>query len=176
MGLGAAWQRATNPALITVALDAYGWTGPWAARRGFDSLVQMSAGIAAHGQDLTRSPKPHPLPAQALDHGTGYLAAAAVCRAVSRRVAEGTVSDVHLSLARTARFLMEQGDDGDPRAPDLTAEDAAPYREDVATPWGAVRRVRCPGRVDGSSPGLAIPPGPLGSDPPRFSSLTTPRA
>ncbi len=96
--------RELNPALVIVRYDAYGWSGPWAARRGFDSLVQMSSGIADPGN----GGRPTPLPAQALDHGTGYLIAAAACRALS----DGHAC-ARLSLARTARLLVELGTDGD---------------------------------------------------------------
>jgi crotonobetainyl-CoA:carnitine CoA-transferase CaiB-like acyl-CoA transferase len=72
-GLDAAARRALNPALIDVSLDAYGWTGPWQGRRGFDSLVQMSAGIAEAGMRLTGRDRPTPLPVQALDQATGYI-------------------------------------------------------------------------------------------------------
>jgi hypothetical protein len=50
--------RRDNPALVVAALDAYGWTGPWRTRRGFDSLVQMSSGIAAHAVSIGRAPCP----------------------------------------------------------------------------------------------------------------------
>ncbi|HMJ13895.1 MAG TPA: CoA transferase, partial [Polyangiaceae bacterium] len=80
LGLGDLWRHAANPALISVSFDAYGFSGPWAARRGFDSLVQMSSGIAARGREVLGARRPVSLPAQALDHGTGYLMAAAVCR------------------------------------------------------------------------------------------------
>ena len=89
----AAALRRINPALVDAGLDAYGWCGPWAGRRGFDSLVQMSCGIAAAGALAAGVDRPVPLPAQALDHGTGYLLAAGVMvarstaqhRTVSRR-------------------------------------------------------------------------------------------
>ena len=35
-----------RPELVVVRLDAWGWTGPWAGRRGFDSIVQAAGGIA----------------------------------------------------------------------------------------------------------------------------------
>src|SRR4051794_39690123 len=35
-----------HPGLIVAQLNAWGWTGPWTARRGFDSLVQAATGIA----------------------------------------------------------------------------------------------------------------------------------
>jgi crotonobetainyl-CoA:carnitine CoA-transferase CaiB-like acyl-CoA transferase len=72
LGLGGPAAR-TEPGLVDVALDAYGWSGPWSSRRGFDSLVQMSSGIAEAGMRAAGSDKPVPLPVQALDHATGYL-------------------------------------------------------------------------------------------------------
>ncbi|MGT2481135.1 CoA transferase [Methylobacterium oryzae CBMB20] len=87
LGYGAARRRALNPDLIDVALCAYGWTGPWAGRRGFDSLVQMATGIAAAGQRWKQADRPVPLPVQALDHATGYLMAAAAVRGPDRPAA-----------------------------------------------------------------------------------------
>jgi hypothetical protein len=71
LGLGVETRRRARPGLIDVSLDAYGWTGPWAGRRGFDSLVQMSSGIADEGMRRAGAEIPTPLPAQALDHATG---------------------------------------------------------------------------------------------------------
>lgn len=84
-------------------LDAYGWAGPWAGRRGFDSLVQMSTGIAATGASAAGTDRPVPLPAQALDHATGYLLAAGICRAL----AGGTARLVRASLLGTANLLTD---------------------------------------------------------------------
>jgi hypothetical protein len=103
--------RALNPAVITASHNAYGWTGPWQGRRGFDSLVQMSSGIAARGQAVHRSERPVPLPAQALDHATGYLLAAGVCRALCDLRA-GRTTSIRASLARTAQLLVELVDPG----------------------------------------------------------------
>ena len=63
LGLGEDVRRAVNPGLVDVRLDAYGWSGPWRNRRGFDSLVQMSTGIAAAGLEWRSADKPVPLPA-----------------------------------------------------------------------------------------------------------------
>ncbi|HWL30107.1 MAG TPA: CoA transferase, partial [Burkholderiaceae bacterium] len=78
MGLGADTRQRLRPGLVDVSLDAYGWSGPWMGRRGFDSLVQMSCGIAHTGMLAYGRDQPTPLPVQALDHATGYLMAAAV--------------------------------------------------------------------------------------------------
>jgi hypothetical protein len=136
LGFGEDWRRAVNPGLIDVSLCAWGWTGPWAGRRGFDSLVQMAAGIA-DGEP------PAPLPVQALDHATGYFMAAAALRGLAIRQREAVGSRARLSLARTAHTLTQGGAAmsgtvyGGPQA-----EDWSPVPE--ATPWGPARRLLPP--------------------------------
>ncbi len=105
LGLTKDIRDALAPNRIEVTLDAYGWQGPWANRRGFDSLVQMSAGIAHTGMEWANTDKPTPLPVQALDHATGYLMAAAVLSAMAEAASGSTVMTAHLSLARTAELL-----------------------------------------------------------------------
>ncbi|MEY8841699.1 CoA transferase [Cribrihabitans sp. XS_ASV171] len=136
------------PALIEVSLDAYGWSGPWAGRRGFDSLVQMSSGIAEAGMNWAKVGKPHPLPVQALDHATGYFMAAAAISALTRAVRGEVLSIARLSLARTAEFLarMEQSE-----GPEITSSedrDLDDWREE--TPWGPARRLKPAIRVEGA--------------------------
>lgn len=105
LGLGGEELRRLNPSLINVAHNAYGWTGPWRNRRGFDSLVQMSSGIAAAGMSASGSLKPRPMTVQALDHGTGYLIAASVLRGLSNLRDKGQACSARLSLAATAELL-----------------------------------------------------------------------
>jgi hypothetical protein len=170
LGLGNDALREHNPNAVIVCHDAYGWTGPWAERRGFDSLVQMSCGIAFRGREVTGSQRPTPLPAQALDHATGYLIAAAVARSLSRRLQTSQTSVVRLSLARTARLLMELGDlgaiTGEPSQPAA----AQPFMEEADTDLGRVQRVRCPGSIAGIPPEWLIPAGPLGIDAAAFAT------
>ncbi len=166
LGIGLARRREINPSLIDASLDAYGWTGPWANRRGFDSLVQMSTGIAERGLQAARADKPVPLPAQALDHGCGYLLAAAVCRALVRLIVDHQASDIRVSLARIAKLLVDLGDGGDITGPELGASEVARCSEEAMSSFGPIRRVRCPGSIDGIDPRWAIAPGPLGVDAP----------
>jgi crotonobetainyl-CoA:carnitine CoA-transferase CaiB-like acyl-CoA transferase len=166
LGLGVDALRAASPALAIIRLDAYGWTGPWRDRRGFDSLVQMSTGIARRSRDAVDGTTPGMLPAQALDHGAGYVMAAAACRAITRRWERGVATTVRVSLARMARLLVDLGDDGDPHAPALA--NAGPYRDREDSGFGPLSRVRCPGALAGCSPRWTIPAGPLGSDPPAW--------
>jgi crotonobetainyl-CoA:carnitine CoA-transferase CaiB-like acyl-CoA transferase len=119
-------QRA-NPDMVEVGLRAYGWSGPWQLRRGFDTLVQFSSGLAAATQAWalkkpeTRLPlvalgrmvdasRPRHLPVEALDLGAGYLIAAAAIRGLTRRMTTGKGSVSRLSLARTAAILTDKGE------------------------------------------------------------------
>ena len=98
-----------HPGLVVVSLSAWGRSGPWGERRGFDSIVQAASGIA-----VTESPdgeRPGALPCQLLDHGTGYLCAAAVLRALAAQATRGGTLFRELSLARTGYWLL-----GQPRA------------------------------------------------------------
>ena len=160
-------MRAINPGLVTARLDAYGWTGPWAGRRGFDSLVQMSVGIAAAGAVAAGVERPTPLPAQALDHGTGYLLAAAVVRALAHRARGGGGADITASLLGTANVLlgMPVPDGLAPPRPSFEPNDTEP----VDTMWGPARAAPCPLVVDGWPARWIVPAGPLGRDPATFA-------
>jgi crotonobetainyl-CoA:carnitine CoA-transferase CaiB-like acyl-CoA transferase len=160
LGLGDEVRRSVRPGLVDVSLDAYGHTGPWATRRGFDSLVQMSSGIAAWGLRDGSAERPTPLPVQALDHATGYLVAAAVLAALARRVRDGLGMRARLSLARTAVELE--------RARGLEAQPVVPPPEHPRTPldtfWGPAKLLAPPLAIEGVRVGWARGPHPLGSD------------
>jgi crotonobetainyl-CoA:carnitine CoA-transferase CaiB-like acyl-CoA transferase len=166
LGLGTAALRRRNPGIVTARLDAYGWSGPWTARRGFDSLVQMSVGIAAAGAAAAGVDRPHPLPAQALDHATGYLLATAVIRGLTRRLTTGVPVDVTASLLGTANLVLGQP------VPDGLALDPPSFETadtiDVRTEWGPARAVPCPVAVDGWPPRWDVEAGPLGRHPATF--------
>lgn len=161
LGLDAARRRGLRPGLIDVSLDAYGWSGPWQGRRGFDSLVQMSCGIAEAGMRRFGRDRPTPLPVQALDHATGYLMAAAAVRGLTGRLSTGAGCIVRASLAGTAALLagLPPGDPG-PFAPE-TPDDLADGVEDTA--WGPALRVRPPCAVEGAPMRWRRPAAPLGS-------------
>lgn len=107
LGLGSKRLVALAPGLIDASISAYG-AGPWSARRGFDSLTQLSTGLGiaeAEAAD-TLVMGPRALPCQILDHVTGLLVAAAILRAVSKRAADGRGRTIAASLARTAAQLV----------------------------------------------------------------------
>ena len=160
MGYDPTALRKIAPNLIDVSLCAYGHTGPWAARRGFDSLVQMSSGIANEGMIRAGTDRPKPLPMQALDHGTGYLIAAAVLRALRIRNETGQSSCARLSLARSAALLTSVP------AHDYEGEALSPLPADIdnqieKTSWGPAHRIKFPISVDGNPPSWPQPAGYL---------------
>ena len=161
LGLGAERRRALCPALVDVSLDAYGWSGPWRGRRGFDSLVQMSSGIAEAGMARMGRDRPTPLPVQALDHATGYIMAAAAVRGLAGRLATGSGCTARASLARTAALLagLPPGDPA-PLAPEAPEDVAEPLE---ATAWGLARRVKVPLEVAGAPMRWDLPATALGS-------------
>ena len=149
-----------------MALDAYGWTGPWRKRRGFDSLVQMSTGIADAGMRRTASDRPVPLPVQALDHAAGYLMAAAVVRGLAHRLANGRGCEARASLARTAALLVGRPVDREraTMAPEQAEDQAGPVE---ATTWGLA--------VQGAPMCWDLAAGPLGVASPTWSQPQHPR-
>ena len=162
MGYDAAARQAIRPGLIDVSLDAYGHTGPWAARRGFDSLVQFSTGIADAGMAWRKADAPVSLPVQALDHATGYLMAAAAIRGVTARLRGENGLRFRLSLARTAEWLWSAGADAsDAPFAALAPADLSGAVED--TVWGPAERVRPPAVIAGIPMQWDLPAGPLGS-------------
>jgi len=171
LGLGADLRSDVRPGLVDVSLDAYGWSGPWVTRRGFDSLVQMSTGIAHAGMTAAGADRPVPLPVQALDHATGYLLAACALTGLARRRAEGVGSRWRTSLARMARLLVDggavEGADGpsiDPAPPD-------PRTPVERTPWGDARRLPAPVEVEGAPLHWSRPAGRLGGSAPEWESV-----
>ncbi|MGG5241035.1 CoA transferase [Pseudomonas lurida] len=155
------------PGLIDVSLNAYGWSGPWRNRRGFDSLVQMSSGIADAGMAWKQADKPVPLPLQALDHATGYLMAASAIQALSERLKSGRGGSARLSLARTAKLLVEAGQV--PEQPALRAEEPGDRGLVVEqTAWGQAHRLLAPLTISGTPLQWDLAAGELGSHRPQW--------
>nr|WP_030897688.1 CoA transferase [Streptomyces sp. NRRL F-5126] len=163
LGLSAHAVRERHPGLVVAQLSAWGWSeeavGPWAGRRGFDSLVQAASGIAA--TEAADDGSPGALPAQALDHGTGYLLAAAVLRSLTARHATGAGSHVRLSLAGTARWL-QHGIETDPLPGPPYAPDQ--YVTERPSPELAVRHALPPVHYEGAPADWRHLATPWGSD------------
>ncbi len=156
-----------NPSLIVARLNAYGWVGALEHRRGFDSLVQMSCGIAAEGSRVKGVEMPFPLPAQALDHGAGFVLAAAICRALTHQILNGETLHPSTSLIGISNFLkslprQDRIADASPIQPELIEADSE---------WGRLKRAGCPGSIGGIRGRWLVSAGRLGRHEPRFATL-----
>ena len=173
-----------SPGIVYVSLSAYGHSGPWAERRGFDSLVQTATGFNHAEGQAAGVDGPKELPAQMLDHATGYLMAFGAMMAQARQSREGGSWHVRVSLAQTGRWLWNLGRVADGlKTEDLkTRRGAALYRGNrfrlrsaaVRPPFGRAvgnaafgRARRCRSAV--TTPAFwARPAMPLGSHPPQW--------
>src|SRR5437773_5139990 len=89
LGFGPEQVAHLRPGIVYVSLSAYSHVGPWADRRGFDSLVQTASGFNQAEAQAARTDQPKPLPAQALDHAAGYLMAFGAMTALAHHCTEG---------------------------------------------------------------------------------------
>lgn len=163
LGLGAEQRAAVRPGLIDVSLSAYGDTGGWGGRRGFDSLMQLSSGLAiaeaaAAGTDPGPGGLPHPraLPCQILDHATGLLLAAATLRALAARAHDGRGRTIVASLARTAAALAAHG--GQLLGPEAAPAPALAGTVEFTGEHGVTLHAPVPVSVDGLDAGWRLPP------------------
>ncbi|GAA0665310.1 CoA transferase [Streptomyces thermocarboxydovorans] len=153
-----------RPGVVVAQLSAWGRRGPWRERRGFDSLVQVATGIAALEGSAEQ---PGALPAQALDHGSGYLLAAGVLRALTEQADEGGSRLVRVALARTAGWLLEGAGSTEPR-PEQAEPSAQPWLAERDSDLGRLRYALSPVSFDGGPRDWERPPGRWGTDPARW--------
>jgi crotonobetainyl-CoA:carnitine CoA-transferase CaiB-like acyl-CoA transferase len=156
-----------RPGIVAVSLCAYGHAGPWASRRGFDSLVQTASGINFAEAQAAGVAGPKELPAQALDHGAGYLMAFAAMMALVRKAQEGGSWHVRVSLAQTAHWLTGLGRVPEGfAAPDPKSADVADLLAEMDTPLGRLTHVRHAAILSETPAAWTRPPVPLGSSAP----------
>lgn len=153
-----------RPGLVCVSLCAYGAAGPWASRRGFDSLVQTATGFNLAEAQAAGTASPKALPMQILDHATGYLMAYGAAVALRRQQREGGSWLVRVSLAQTGHWLRQM-----PRV--VRGFDVAPpplddYLESTSSGFGQLRAVRHAVRLSRTPAGWDRPSMPPGSHAP----------
>jgi crotonobetainyl-CoA:carnitine CoA-transferase CaiB-like acyl-CoA transferase len=156
-----------NPGIVYVTLSAYGHAGPWAERRGFDSLVQTTTGFNDAEGKAAGLEGPKELPAQMLDHATGYLMAFGAMMAKARQARDGGSWHVRVSLAQTGRWLWNLGRlDGGLNTPDLTGEAVhTAFIESMPSGFGTLKAVRHSALLSTTPAQWSRPAMPLGSHP-----------
>jgi CoA-transferase family III len=169
LGFSAQEAARISPGIVYASLSAYGQAGPWAERRGFDSLVQTATGFNHAEGQAAGVEGPKELPAQMLDHATGYLMAFGAMMAKARQSREGGSWHVRVSLARTGQWLWNLGRVADGfKTEDLKGDAVSPFVEDMSSGFGPLRAV-CHSAALSKTPAFWTRPAmPLGSDPPQW--------
>jgi len=167
-GFGPMEAASLRPGIVYASLCAYGHDGPWAPRRGFDSLVQTASGINSAEQEAFAATEPRPLPAQVLDHATGYLLAFGALAALARRIEVGGSWHVRVSLAQTGHWLRQLGRIDGMACPDPEFDDVTDCLEESASGFGRLTAVRHAAVMPETPPHWARPSVPLGTDAPQW--------
>jgi crotonobetainyl-CoA:carnitine CoA-transferase CaiB-like acyl-CoA transferase len=161
-GLAPEDLAALRPGIVAVSLSAWGDTGPWRGRRGFDSIVQTVSGMAyASGGD-----QPKLMPVSAIDYISGYLMAFGAMTALARRAREGGSWLVGVSLARVGRWIVDRGlVDAAALAvvpPKPSAEEIAALSTETPSPAGRIGHLKPAVQLSETPARWARPPVPLG--------------
>jgi crotonobetainyl-CoA:carnitine CoA-transferase CaiB-like acyl-CoA transferase len=165
-GLAPQALAARFPGLVIGTLSTYGRRGPWAGKRGFDSLVQTATGFNAAEAAATGSSAPKALPLQILDHASGHLLAAGVMAALRRQRSVGGSWHVEVSLARTAHWLRSLGRvDAGLATGELDEAVVADRLHVQPSPFGRLRAVRHAAELDVTPPRFDEAPAPFGQHP-----------
>ena len=157
-----------RPGIVFVSLCAFSHVGPWALRRGFDTVVQTVSGITARQGELFPGAAPGPqfYPVSAIDYLTGYLMAFGAMVALARRVREGGSWLVRISLAQTGRWLVGRGEvpKGDLKdvPKEFTSAELERWSVTTDTPVGRLRHLGPVVRLSETPPRWARPSVPLG--------------
>ena len=163
-----------RPGIVYVSLSAFGRTGPWAQRRGFDTVVQTVSGITHRQGELFQGPEPGPqfYPVSAIDYLTGYLMAFGTLLALARRVTDGGSWLVRVSLAQTGKWLLDRGQVPESDLQDVPSEFSADeidrWSTATNTPQGGLRHLSPVLQLSETEPGWARPAVPLGYHEPEW--------
>lgn len=166
LGFGPQQVADLRPGIVYVSLSAYGSEGPWAPRRGFDSLLQSALGFNRAEGEAFGDGKPRALPMQILDQASGYLIALGASAAVLRQQQEGGSWHVRVSLAQTAQWLRSLGRIDAGFA--VGKPDDSVYRETSASGFGVLQSLRHSVQLERTPAAWARPSVPPGSHPPRW--------
>lgn len=163
-GFSAEALAALRPGIVCVSLSAWDTSGPWRARRGFDSIVQSVSGMAALSASEGR---PQYLPVSAIDYVSGYLMAFGATVALERRAREGGSWLVRVALARVGRWIADRGilpqNTLDEVPAELPDQELQALMGEMETPAGTIRHLRPVVRLSHTPPYWSRPPVPLGT-------------
>ena len=167
-GLSPEELAAIRPGLVYVSLCAFSHAGPWASRRGFDTVVQTVSGITQRQVEVvpSKSPGPQFYPVSAIDYCTGYLMAFGAMEALRRRATEGGSWMVRISLAQVGKWIVDLGEvsgDAARAAPDeFTPAELESWSMTSETPSGKLKHLKPVVQLSETPAFWARPSVPLG--------------
>lgn len=164
LGFGVEDSVRVRPGLVHVSLSAYGSEGPWAGRRGFDSLVQTATGFNHAEAQAAGAAQPRAMPIQVLDYSAGFLLAFGTQAALWRQSREGGSWRVQVSLAGVAQWLRGLGRVADGFAVTRPSPDA--FVDATNTGFGRLAAVRHAAMLSATPAHWSRPSMPPGSHPP----------
>ena len=171
-----------RPGIVYVSLCAFSHVGPWASRRGFDTVVQTVSGITSRQGELFPGKEPGPqfYPVSAIDYLTGYLMAFGAMVALGRRAQEGGSWLVRISLAQTGRWLVGRGQVPESELQEVPkefpAEELERWSITSETPVGRLRHLAPVVKLSETPPHWARPTAPLGYHEPVWPPRTGQKA
>jgi crotonobetainyl-CoA:carnitine CoA-transferase CaiB-like acyl-CoA transferase len=169
LGFSAEDAARISPGIVYVSLSAYGQSGAWAERRGFDSLVQTATGFNHAEGQAAGIDGPEELPAQILDHVSGYLMAFGAMMARARQSREGGSWHVRVSLAQTGRWLWNLGRTANGfAAEDLKPDTVQRFIEEMPSGFGPLHAVSHSAVLSKTPAVWSRPAMPLGSHLPQW--------
>jgi len=130
--------------------------------------VQNANGINHAEAEAAGSTQPKPLPAQAIDHASGYLMAFGAMTALARRATQGGSWHVRVSLAQTGHWIRGLGRIDGLSAPDPSFGDVRDRLEESESGFGKLTAVRHAAVMSETPPRWARPSVPLGTHEPRW--------
>ena len=169
-----------RPGIVVVSLCAFGHVGPWASRRGFDTVVQAVSGVAWRQGEVFPGAAPGPqfYPVSAIDYLTGYLMAFGAMVALARRAREGGSWLVRISLAQTGRWLLGHGEVPEAALKEVPKDFSSAELERWSTmsdtPDGRLQHLAPVVRLSETPPRWSRPSVPLGYHPPEWPGRGTP--
>src|SRR5690242_12199571 len=178
-GLSPEELAALRPGLVYVSLSAFGHSGPWASRRGFDTVVQTVSGMTIRQAEAVpaKTPGPQFYPVSAIDYCTGYLMAFGAMVALARRTREGGSWLVRISLAQVGKWIVDLGEVAESAARDAPAEfspdELAGWSMVSETPSGQLRHLSPVVQMSETQPYWARPSVPLGYNTPEWPARST---
>jgi crotonobetainyl-CoA:carnitine CoA-transferase CaiB-like acyl-CoA transferase len=159
---------ALRPGIICISLSAFSHVGPWASRRGFDTVVQTVSGMTTRQAEVLpgKTPGPQFYPAAAIDYCTGYLMAFGAMVALGKRAREGGSWLVRISLAQVGKWIVDLGEVPSAGLQDIaaefTGEELARWSTVSQTPSGPLQHLRPTVRLSETPPRWERPSVPLG--------------